>query len=514
MWPKTDYRFVSMLLLILTGNGSQTVAVETVEAIRISTGIVTQQVYLSPSARFACIFGQAPRTERIASSIQSPPQELVVVDLKNQEVIKRCPSAGWTRAAVVSEREVLWAIADEKSLRRLRFDSTSDLEEIQWETPVNELFAVGPQHIGMVNVNDSYRGTIAVYSRETLSKLDPHPLNGTKVSCNRRKTNAVVELGDSTLWVNDRILEEKTGTNRCFTLTGREPPQLGKVRMREVSFPSYEYFGDAYWRRRVDKQRIEQFAGETQMRVRAEYVRLSKTHPLLARLQKSRGKNSLTYHLEVEFQDLVHGQILGAIKLPSTVKANSGQLTRQKAMRVEGNVVLVIYWDELFITRLPEQFRQGNLLVPLRLIYPSIPVGDLADPLEFQLSAKGGEPPFRFDVQSKVPGVTVDNKTGKVEVDFKVGWKTFCDAIQKKAHPFYQGNRNSAYMNNMRICEQLGMKVAYGKFLVSLPVEFVVTDQSGQRDRILISLLSNASLDEYENLTKKKESSFWDFFGN
>jgi len=51
--------------------------------------------------------------------------------------------------------------------------------------------------------------------------------------------------------------------------------------------------------------------------------------------------------------------------------------------------------------------------------------------------------------------------------------------------------------------------------IVSLPVQFAVTDQSGQRDSIYLSLLADVEAEKFEEFQKKKQSSsIWDFFGN
>ena len=157
------------------------------------------------------------------------------------------------------------------------------------------------------------------------------------------------------------------------------------------------------------------------------------------------------------------------------------------------------------ITKLPIRYLEDDVLDPLRILYPEVPITDVQKSLEFQLNAKGGKLPLHYALASDVPGVTINKATGKVLVDYSVGWQKLCDKISKST--YYNTGPKSPFINGMLPSDFFGIQADDSKMLVSLPVEFTVSDQSGQKDRIFVSLIAKAPIDQYKKAKQLSKNS-------
>jgi len=498
---KKAYCVVSVLLLVLTTIHSRTFASESVKTTRLSTGIVFQRLFIDSKGQFAGIFGQPLRSKRrTSSSFSGPPKQLMVIDLKKSKVVAECPTVGHIRSALVDDKQILWVPSNVNLLHRLRFEGAGGPEEIVLDASVEKLFELGPNKFGIVHRSDRNTGFVSIYDRKSLKKIETHPLSEMPLRL-VSGGDPIAQLGDSMLYLNERVVDLPEGTNRCFTVAGRQLPQIGGAK-KSLYFPSHNSLGNAYWRRTSKKSSSEQFAGTGRVHIHASWSWVSLTHPILATLSVSADRRQQTIMLTIELQDLVHGQVLRRIELSEPVKFEGNHRIQQTAIQMGENTILVAFWDEVFIIKLPMQYLEDvDVLDPLRLLYPTVPIVDIPKSLDFQLAAKGGKKPLRFDLASEVPGVTINSTTGKVTVDYSGIWQAFCEKISISTH--YNTGPRSPYINGMLSFDFFGTKAIKGKMLVSLPVEFTVSDQSGQKDRIFVSLIAQAPTEQYK---KAKQS--------
>ena len=508
---------VVMYLLLMVHTNAVAAKPKPAETVRLKTGIVMQRVFISPKGEYGCIFGQQQRSKhRLASQIAGPPQQLVVINLQQGKIVAQLPNEGDIRSAIVSEEEVLWAPQNLNHIKRLKLDGQKQVEQSLHEDSIVSLFEIGPKTFGVVSPRERSTGIVSVYDRKTLKQVDSHPLAGMHVSLVKGR-EPVVQLGDSMLYLNERVVDLPAGTNRCFTLKDRQPPQIGAVK-RPIQFPTLDVTSKMFWRRFPQRSQVVQHGGDGSIPIDSSWYSLSQTHPLLATLHTTSSPNRRTGELTIKLQELVQGQVIESIDLKEPVVLTQNRLPHQQtALRIGGNVALTVVWDEAFITQLPLKPLGETSKTPLRLLYPQVPIVDVSKSLSVQLQAKGGQGPLRYELASQTPGVLVDSKTGRVTVDYSGEWQTFCEAVRKREHPYYGSGPNQVAFHGMLSFDFFGTKPVDGKMFVSLPVKFTVADQSGQKDAIYVSLIALAPSADYKQATAKanpkKSKGFWELLG-
>jgi hypothetical protein len=468
----------------------------------VKTGVIAQRMFVDPEARYACVFGQLALDDNQAHTrAAGAPTRLAVVDLRKRKVVAACETVGDIRHALVDGQQVLWAPTNIDKLYRLKFAKGSKREEKLLEKTAVEMHGLGPQQIVLVEIEPGDKGAeLAVYDRESLAEVGDHPLSRRTFKENRSPHPSLIQLGDSMIYVDGRVIDAQTGETRCYV-----EEHFGPMRIAgpdgEISWGLNNYHGHIYWRRTLDpgSQEVKQWFGEGSFQVTGSLAHISTTDPLVASLTSGPSDFSNMTRLSVELQDLVHGQVVRRIELSEPVQADYGQLPFDAQLRFVSNWLVVSLWDELLVCEMPKKYLQDDVLEPLRLLFPQMAVADVTKPAEFQFQTRGGKPPYRYGFVEPLAGSTLDENTGVIKLNLPEMWKKFLVRVA-------EGRRSSGdTLNQPFVEDRYGVETLEGMGLVSLPVQLKVRDQSGQSDRIVVTVVAYAPRAEFKAAEAKHQ---------
>lgn len=476
----------------------------------VNTGLIAQRVEADVNGRFACVFGQlAPessatekkqRRSRGRTQLYGGPTHVAIVDLKSYKVIARQAIDGGIQQAFVGNEYLFWKPNSVNVINRLSLTATPELKQLPLQVAVQQMFFVGDDRIALI-VSEGKSSQVRVYDRKSLTRLPDDPLSQFGIRNTGRRNYGTVAnyLGDAELHLSPRLLDLQSGQTKC--LVGN----LGLPLLAQKARPSSRLVnsarGNAWWRRRYSGQQVQLIDGAILFRTPSRIGCVSKKFPLFASLVLT-GMAHNAEHIvvvrEVGFGKKVD-QILWRTNSYSGVPIQNG-------MKFSGCKVVWASHDELAIFKLDSQ-KLKVLVEPFRLLHPLLAVSSIEDLASFQLVAKGGKPPYHYYFEDPIEGVSVDELTGKLSIDFPTLWKNRIEKIsQGEGPPFQSLSPTNSFPKQPRtrttrgeIWQGLfGMKIPPGMQPTAVPLTLTAMDSAGQRDEIFAQAIALAPKQEME----------------
>lgn len=516
------------------------------ETKHLSTGVDVQRVFIDSEGRVAAIFGQPAAGEnRSISTPVDPPTKMVAIDLRNGSILGKCDVQGGLSDAIVDETQVVWGQKKGTQLYRLKLDSSPGPVTHEIGKNVSELCLLGPQQFVSLEKSDDGTAAYVVRDRQSLAEVPDHALSKVPV-IQYTEAKSITRLGDGMLYTGFRVLNEGDGSTRCFAFGDDRTPVRIAATNNPVHYSKLARFGDKVWHRiRANDYEIWQMYGHDPIHVSSPLARISASHPLFVTPGETKIGYDQIAHFSVELHDLLKGDLLHTIELEPGVKTNGfNQLPSNIPLRLEGESLVLAVWDDVFVTKLPPRYFE-NAPEPLRMLFPVAPIVDVNKPCTLQLAARGGKPPYHFSLNETDPNdpgpvgglfndqwdsmkkpkavaekngevtigapnhlpltqaVAVSETAGSVSVDLPKIWAGFCQAV---AHSHLMFDTSLAPPVHGTLAEDFFCtSPPSAKIFVSVPLQFHVTDESGQTDEVVISVIALAPRAEYKAAFAKGE---------
>ena len=238
---------------------------------------------------------------------------------------------------------------------------------------------------------------------------------------------------------------------------------------------------------------------------------LSSVHPLLVAVRRDAAPEAQMLSLEV--RDLETAALLCSISLGEQPPSPGAPDDVPLFLKIAGSRVVLAQRDDVIVTDLGEDLVR-RAPVPLHLKYPRVPVGDVARPLTFRLTAAGGRGERTFALINDEEGLAIDRKTGDVTVDLPRLWKKYlADLSSRKAQEAQNGPSEvalsllspEALRSNGETYQRVTRQPLPDRSIattVSLGV--AVTDDAGHQDRFDLYLVATAPLKPIEDILAQR----------
>lgn len=461
----------------------------------LEIGVVNQYLVLDATGRYAAVFGQ-PVTENFGSTgrIIGPPTKVVVVDLQEQAITNEAEVAGDIREAFIDSDQVIWLTRNVNVLNRLPLTGGEALQQRPLAFAVDVIHEISANELALV-ITQGKISSLKVLDRSTLEDIPDHALSTISLNANQVR-NHIVDLGDGLFCAGHFVINKDDGTLRCLASNMYYRPKL-TIDTNPPQPPMNGAYGQYAWRRYINGKGVTKHDRQLIFQINSGSAVVSKTLPLIAEseMKANEGKAELL----VTLKDLVYGRNVGVMSFDPKIDFRAGYHTRRwhlspKSVQTAGTRVVVALNELLFWKTIPEVVRESASKVePLRLVYPSLPLTDVGEKLVVQLKALGGTPPYKFNVMPEADGLRVDD-TGSLVVDLPQLWRNRLNPT-----PPQTGYDISNWLKRGHAPESkewFGFDIPPGKFTVAVPLHLRVSDNSGQDDAIVVSVMATASIAE------------------
>ncbi len=466
----------------------------------IDTGLIAQRLDTDLKGRFAAVFGQPlpPQSQDLKDKgrstyfqIYGGPTHVAIVDLVNSRVLSRNPVDGEPQQVLIDDHYVFWKPATVNVINRLALSEDAEKKQLLLSKTLDQAFLIGDDRLGLI-VTDSRATRIEVYGRDSLELRPSDSLSQPLRRQSRRFGSAARHLGDDELHLSPRILDQRTGSTKCFVNLAHDVALLDTTKGPVGTFPSSGNH-NSWWRRKYDRQDVSTVSGTKLFHLPANTWAVSRTLPLHACMILS-GTNRNPAR-KIEIRELVYGKKVHETVLP---RGGPSRTPPRNGIRFTGDKVAVAMFDEVAVVDIPRDILK-EVREPLRLLHPRIPVCDTESPLEFHLEARGGEAPYTFSLGSDSKGATVDPQSGRVSIDLP---RVFNEQLERvsvsKDRPFqmppssYSEDWEDDLSAETLFTRRTGVDVPPGAFPTVLPLVLQATDSGGHLDSIVVQVVAMA----------------------
>jgi len=213
---------------------------------------------------------------------------------------------------------------------------------------------------------------------------------------------------------------------------------------------------------------------------------ISRVKPVYLALEMEDRERKIGYAMQL--RDLVSGKELGRFPLPEDMLYRRGYTHHQTSVSLSGEKLVAVVEDRLIFYTAPNNLEDRE---PLRLLYPKVDVYSVNETATVPITARGGTGPYQYRLSAEVEGIKLNPLSGNLSVDLPMLWKKYTGSVAAGEDREAVGaNSNPSLEANFT--QSTGIEVAEGDVPVSVECVVEVTDQSGQKARVLIVLFGTA----------------------
>jgi hypothetical protein len=498
---------------VAASNGQQTsksVLVVQVEVPHVATGVNARQIVAGDPSDYVCVVGPAVPPEgldpRRSQAGYGPATKLTVVDMRDLSIVLHHSMQSEAREVFIDEDYVYWLPRTVNVLHRLKIEPGGKQDELPLQDAVLDFFPLGKSQLVLI-LGDAQHCRPLVLDRQTLQPIENAPISQYALPSGRELNNELTfSIGDDTLYYCGRLLNAADGTFRCYPAPIYRAMQLVQLQ-RQSPWIQTSATWRQRWRRIFSDQGVSKGRGGSLFGWPSRYWDVSEVYPVAVTVRSEKQSN-LMIHFILELRDLVYGQVVYTEKLPITFDGGRPELPYPTLVKFAGDRVVVAAGDELVVHRIPERVLK-DVLAPIRLLYPRVATTSVSQPVTIDLEVRGGKAPYHFRLDEDVTGVTVDEATGRLQIDMPRVWTAFlADVAAGQRYDVLAAARSPERMD-MRPSL---VRTEPGESPFDMPLEVTVADESGQSDTIVFRYVAigttaglNAAVDRGQSVQEQRQ---------
>ena len=454
---------------------------------------------ISPSGRYAVVFARPLDMKAYAEKSQEP--SLALVDLEQRKILAQKTLHAPISAAAVDDQAVYIAPGGSDRLESLQFKDLSADKSVNTDGPVLKI------EFGGKSLVLTMAKSLSVYGLPELKKRDLPLRNVQRPGYTPAEFDGMA-FGDGHLrqaircqggWSHQGLFFSDDFSTLWNFLSPKTLPPL----------PNGSPLGAAVmtatpvqWARRFHQGQLQTSTGQNIARIRPlSSSELMTDVPAVAMAWTEHPFATNRGTIKLQVLDLLNGKaILDRILRERTFNLESGQEAYEIEMYEAGHLqclatagrrILATIGAELFVTDLTDEMLK-QLPLPLEIEVPrEVAVLSAKGPAKLALTARGGEKPIVFGLESAMGGIDIDKTTGVISVDTGALSKRVLETVLATP-PSRTGTKHEVagqktlddYLTTSRSEYKLitGKEVAWMPVLV--PLSVTATDKNQQKARL------------------------------
>ncbi len=477
----------------------------------VDLGAIAQQLVVDRAGHRALVAVRAPDQDNFDHSTA----ELLLVDLKDLRILARHDLGGKFVSMHLTDRAVYLAEHESPFFEVLKLDDLSPVQRVQLNHPVGGFGTLAPNRliVGMVNHANRHDRSkeIAVYDEETLEKVDVAGLDAANTSFSRysfsgedsfSEADLVVPLDDGVYFaglVLDPVDLRPQFLYRCEGIPGVY------VNVSRSNDDQATPKAPGPWGRHVYHDGILA-ADDWVASWKSTSAGVLRRFPVAVRVRKSREDNPHgempIIDLTLEFRELTAGGLHKSVRLWKREQQNSHEDdsdTGTPMLGVGNETIAVAYLDRLLVTRVPEE-QLADVARPLRFLPKQEPLKTtVGEQVSMALEATGGEGKKTFEMLADLPGLALDEDSGKLTVDTTATWE-FAKSQLKSRWKERRVPPDRRILDEARAGYRSIFGEATEQFPVAVHVHLAVTDEKDQQAHLACELVMLGPSDEIERV--------------
>jgi hypothetical protein len=418
----------------------------------------------------------------------SETSELIVVDLDAGGIAGRLTLPRRVRCLAVDDHHIFYAPTVGTFLYRIDLDRVEQTARAFLEVPAQALAIVPGGRLALFGE----RGEVRFYDTESL-----RPVAETSENEGLRPLHPAIRAEIPTAFPGGlvrfagRIHDRENG--RVFCLVG----PLGFPMMVPRDSPGG--IERVLWGRRVDGQSLSDWRGNPIARWQSEAVAVSTEHPLAILFRVERIGPNPQFRDVLEYRDLVLGNLL-ATRVLEEVPITPGAMGHRPDFRAllevtRGGRVVLVKDDRLYPSRVPESILD-EMPIPLHLRIPEAPLTiDASGEAAILLEASGGTGRTSLQLHKDIEGVMLDPASGVLTVSGPEVWEAH-RSQDDWAWSIWDRIDQLMPAYRVRFRQLTDEPLGDDRLPVELPLSVIAQDEEGQQDRLELSLILLAPLEE------------------
>jgi hypothetical protein len=468
----------------------------------IDLGMFPARVVLDRKGARAAVIGME-KPHDMGMSRTKPSTELAVVDLASQKVLARRSFPDGIRLVHLDSDRLYFVPSNGTLFHTLHVEDLTDDQRVFFDRSVT----------GFVNLPGNRLLVIAedllkCYEADRLREIScpgcedqPLPLTmrhrGSQHSISPTFTvdlyaGLVTPVNGGVLF-NGVVLDD-LGTLRSIHYCGRLVAVGEPIyETRDVFFHTPEDVSPRLWGRELDGRRLvtskTPLKTDTLAELRGPSVLLGNL-PLVAtaKLEVPKRESPASGTIDLVLSDLVEAQEMDRWTVCEESWIQGTQPLVDVAVRSDlhvlsaGESVVLVTANRMYVLALdPNQF--ARVPVPVHFLHPPHALAaEAGEPVEFALAAEGGKGKLRFGLSTQQAGVTLDEATGKVQIDTQAVWQRFREQAREMIDLPVGRGVETLLADGRRVYQRLLGKATTG-VPVALTLRWRVSDEEQQEDR-------------------------------
>jgi hypothetical protein len=447
---------------------------------------------------------------------------LSLIDLTKLKVVNSENLSSVIRTAALDEKYIYYALQSGNAVYRANRADWSKKDRI-FVNSLPQRIVLAPDKNFAIILAENHGESVQMYDRETLQKNESHYAHTEMNRMSMMERTCLWEpRGDGVFQYGSIFFDAASGKRLCYGGSLPLPP------MANASFVGKSDMPPMMRNERIVERWSRVVAGNqllrdntvighfSEMGGNATISTISADYPLLIAYQTRQGeKNEMESVLE--YRELKTGDLIHEYKLS---EANSRTNPRHQSMMTSGAKIAVVrdkvvlfQANKVLVITIPKAVLE-KVTPPLLLKYPQLLPVTTEKPLKLKLASIGGEGAVKYSLLSAYDGLSLDSKTGAVELDIPALWKKYLEKAKPSQEMMMQTGspaplmfpaeavlkENAAHYQNLT-----GEELPADKRAFTLPLNVKVSDTSGQIDSLMLSVIVLVSAKELDEVIKNQK---------
>lgn len=448
---------------------------------------------ISEDGRHLVVWGLAPG-EEARHPAHTGPDNIAIIDLKTLKIVASKTLPQGIRCAAIDSKYVY--LAPNSGNLFYRFDHGLAGGERQFlQSAPDQLTKIAPNILAAVGEQ---------FQTFEVNPMKPIPFEGSP-RFNPHFQKAIEALGQNELRIGSRIFNRQTGKTLQITGVVNLPPLIPNTAGTSIPNPNQT---PVRWGRQVNGSSLMNYkGGQIAAWPGNRSGVISERWPLavvIAPTQQNQLVNTM-----LELCDLVDGTVKHSAVIDVSPGRGSsvsfyGAMNR---MLVHEQTILYLSDTELLVATIPKNIAE-SMPVPTHFTREQVTEIELSKTAEIALRTEGPRQDVTFSLIAESPGISLNSKTGVVNVELQDLWSNMLKTVTGTNHQFQNPNQqaSSSRAENAKIYKELtGKELPEGKFAACLPISAVLQDSEGQEDGIKMSVIVVGPRQEVDAAIQKQK---------